>query len=187
MIAPGNRYGKPDVARPLLRYVAHSAPDATIGLLLLAELGEGVRAGVPRGIHPEPVTKVGNLHDDRLLIECTEAHAMRRVFWDVITGTKAMSRVYLGAFELYRGALEKDPQNALAYAGLADAYSGFSDWYLPPRAVMPEAKAAALNALRLDDSLSAAHNALCRRFTIKRLFSDREPSPKESSRTGGAE
>jgi TolB-like protein/DNA-binding winged helix-turn-helix (wHTH) protein/Tfp pilus assembly protein PilF len=65
------------------------------------------------------------------------------------------------SIEHYRMALTQDPQNALAQAGLADSYSLLSDWYLPPRAVMPEAKAAATRALELDESLSAGHNALC--------------------------
>jgi TolB-like protein/DNA-binding winged helix-turn-helix (wHTH) protein len=61
----------------------------------------------------------------------------------------------------YEQALAKDPMNALAYAGLADSYSALSDWYLPPRTVMPQAKAAAMKALELDDTSAAAHNSLC--------------------------
>jgi TolB-like protein/DNA-binding winged helix-turn-helix (wHTH) protein/Tfp pilus assembly protein PilF len=68
--------------------------------------------------------------------------------------------------ELYRQALATDPQNALAQAGLADAYSSLSDWYMPPRAAIPEAKTAAMSALELDESLWAAHNALCLILTI---------------------
>ena len=85
-----------------------------------------------------------------------EAYLLARYYWN--QGDEASLR---RSIELYRGALAKDPQNALAYAGLADAYSGLSDFYLPPRAVMPEAKAAVLSALQVDESLSAAHNALC--------------------------
>ena len=54
----------------------------------------------------------------------------------------------------------------LPMLGLADSYSGFSDWYLPPRQVMPQAKAAALKALQLDDSLSATHAVLCWIYTV---------------------
>jgi tetratricopeptide (TPR) repeat protein len=88
--------------------------------------------------------------------ESHEAYLLGRYYWN--QGDEASLR---RSIELYRGALAKDPQNALAYAGLADAYSGLSDFYLPPRAVMPEAKAAALSALQFDETLSAAHNALC--------------------------
>jgi eukaryotic-like serine/threonine-protein kinase len=70
------------------------------------------------------------------------------------------------SIEYYQQALGKDPNYALAYAGLADSYSAFSDWYSPPRQVMPQAKAAAVKALKLDESLAAAHNSLCVIYTI---------------------
>jgi eukaryotic-like serine/threonine-protein kinase len=65
------------------------------------------------------------------------------------------------SIDYYREALAKDPNYALAYAGLADSYAAFSDWYLPPRQVMPMATAAATKALQIDESLAPAHNTLC--------------------------
>jgi serine/threonine-protein kinase len=62
--------------------------------------------------------------------------------------------------EYYQQALTKDANYALAYAGLADAYSGFSDFYLAPRQVMPQAKKAAIKALEIDDTLAGAHTSL---------------------------
>jgi TolB-like protein/DNA-binding winged helix-turn-helix (wHTH) protein/Tfp pilus assembly protein PilF len=61
----------------------------------------------------------------------------------------------------FEQAIERDPTNALAYAGLADSYfvraiSGA----LPTGEAMPKAKAAALKALELDDSLAEAHTSL---------------------------
>jgi len=70
------------------------------------------------------------------------------------------------SIEYYRQALAEDPNDALAYSGLADSYSAFSDWYLAPRKVMPQAKAAVTKALELDESLAAAHNSLCFIHTI---------------------
>ena len=64
------------------------------------------------------------------------------------------------SIEYYQQALTKDPNLALAYAGLADTYTALSDFYLPPRTVMPQATAAATKALQLDDTLAEAHNAL---------------------------
>ena len=69
------------------------------------------------------------------------------------------------SIEYYNTALAKEPNYALAYAGLADTYEAFSDWYLPPLQSMPEAKAAALKALALDDQLAAAHSSLCSIYT----------------------
>ena len=64
------------------------------------------------------------------------------------------------SIEYFRQAIEKDPSYALAYAGLADAYSSASEAYLPPKEVMPKAKGAALRAQQLDLSLAEAHTAL---------------------------
>ena len=63
--------------------------------------------------------------------------------------------------ELFRQAVEQDPNYALAYAGLADAYNQMGAWTtLPPSESFPKAKAAAERALRLDDTLAEAHTAL---------------------------
>ena len=57
-------------------------------------------------------------------------------------------------------AIAKDPQSGLAYSGLAVAYAALADFYRAPKEVMPKAKEAATHALRLDESLSEAHDAL---------------------------
>ena len=58
-------------------------------------------------------------------------------------------------------AIERDPQYALAYSGLADTYALLSAYSSePPRELMPKAKEAALKALALDDSLAEAHASL---------------------------
>jgi serine/threonine protein kinase len=64
--------------------------------------------------------------------------------------------------EYFQQAIEKDPGYALAYAGLADSYSALGGgWmYLPPTDSLPKAKAAAVKALELDDTLAEAHAAL---------------------------
>ena len=64
------------------------------------------------------------------------------------------------AIEYFDGAIAKDPANAFAHAGLAEAYTELSGFYLDPREAMPKAKRAAETALRLDESLAEAHAAL---------------------------
>jgi len=65
------------------------------------------------------------------------------------------------AEQYYQLALEKDPNYALAYAGLADVWLERSDTGLwTPRDVMKKAKTAAEKALELDDALSEAHVSL---------------------------
>jgi TolB-like protein/Tfp pilus assembly protein PilF len=70
------------------------------------------------------------------------------------------------AAEFYKQAIEKDPNYALAYAGLAETYVLFSSYDVAPaNDSMPQAKAAALRALEQDDSLAAPHVALGAYFT----------------------
>jgi eukaryotic-like serine/threonine-protein kinase len=66
------------------------------------------------------------------------------------------------AVEYFQQAIDKDPGYALAYAGLADSYSALGGgWnYLSPSESFPKAKAAAMRALELDDTLAEAHAAL---------------------------
>ena len=65
------------------------------------------------------------------------------------------------ARELFEQAIARDPGFALAHAGLADVYIVLPFWSdVPPRQTYPRAKAAALQALRLDSMLGAAHAAL---------------------------
>jgi DNA-binding winged helix-turn-helix (wHTH) protein/TolB-like protein/Flp pilus assembly protein TadD len=61
----------------------------------------------------------------------------------------------------FRQAVEKDPAYALAYSGLADSYIGLTYYhYASAQVAMPLARAAALKALEIDDSLAAAHASL---------------------------
>jgi tetratricopeptide (TPR) repeat protein len=62
--------------------------------------------------------------------------------------------------EYFNQAIEVDPSFALAFAGLADAYYGLSAAHLPPREAMPKARAAAMKALQIDDTLAEAHASL---------------------------
>jgi tetratricopeptide (TPR) repeat protein len=57
-------------------------------------------------------------------------------------------------------AVQKDPGYAPAYASLARAYTLLSTYYLAPREVMPKARAAAMRALELDETLAEAHTSL---------------------------
>jgi eukaryotic-like serine/threonine-protein kinase len=65
------------------------------------------------------------------------------------------------AIENFQEAIEKDPNYALAYAGLADCYQVPAN-PLPPRQRMPQAEAAAMKALELDNTVVEAHTTLAR-------------------------
>jgi TolB-like protein/Flp pilus assembly protein TadD len=61
------------------------------------------------------------------------------------------------AIEYFQRTTEQDPNYASGFAGLASAYANLSTNYRAPREVMPQAKAAALRALELDQNLAEAH------------------------------
>lgn len=61
----------------------------------------------------------------------------------------------------FNEAIEKDESYALAYAGLADCYALLYEYSATPsKDLYPKAKAAAMRALDLDDSLAEAHTSL---------------------------
>lgn len=65
------------------------------------------------------------------------------------------------AANYFQEAIAKDPNYARAYAALADSYALMSSYYSsPPGEIIPKARAAALKALQLDNSLAEAHTAL---------------------------
>jgi TolB-like protein/Tfp pilus assembly protein PilF len=77
-------------------------------------------------------------------------------FWNKRTRTG-----FLQAVDYFQQAIAKDPGYARAYAGLADTFGLMSTWYAAPQQeFMPKAKAAALKALALDESMAEAHASL---------------------------
>lgn len=65
------------------------------------------------------------------------------------------------AADYFQQAIAKDPNYARAYAALADSYALMGSYYVsPPEESTPKARAAALKALQLDNSLAEAHTAL---------------------------
>ena len=65
------------------------------------------------------------------------------------------------AIDYFKKAVEIDPSYALGFAGLADAYSLVSLYGIKtPDEVLPNAKAAALKALEIDNTVAEAHSAI---------------------------
>jgi len=79
-------------------------------------------------------------------------------------GNRRTQKALEQALEHFQKAIAADPGYAPAYSGLADSYLslGASSLVggLPPRQAMPEAKAAALEALQIDGTLAEAHTSL---------------------------
>jgi TolB-like protein/DNA-binding winged helix-turn-helix (wHTH) protein len=85
------------------------------------------------------------------------------------------------AVEYFQQAIAKDPTYARAYASLADSYAllgGYSA--APPEQFMPKARAAALQALKLDDTLAEAHTAFA--LIVQNYDHDWQTSDKEFRR-----
>jgi len=65
------------------------------------------------------------------------------------------------AVECFEQAIEKDPEYALAYAGLADCHA-LASWFnnIPAKDSFPRAREAATKALELDSTIAEAHATL---------------------------
>ena len=96
--------------------------------------------------------------------EAYQLYLKGRFYWN-----KYSEEGYMKSIEFFKQAVEKDPNYALAYSGLADSYSLLGEVsFLPPKEVFPLARAHAEKALKLDETLSEAHLSL----GIVKLFYD---------------
>ena len=88
--------------------------------------------------------------------EAYRAYSKGRFLWN-----KRTAQDLTQAIGFFEAAIEKDPNYALAYDGLADCWLPLG-WYgfLPPSETFPHAEAAIAKALSLDDSLAEAHTSL---------------------------
>ena len=87
--------------------------------------------------------------------EAYQDYLRGRYFWN-----KRTEEGFRKAVQFFDRAIERDPRYALAYAGLADTYALMSDYSIvPPREAMPKARAAAEEALAIDDALAEAHTS----------------------------
>jgi eukaryotic-like serine/threonine-protein kinase len=88
--------------------------------------------------------------------EAFQLYLKGRFYWNKRTAPDLQR-----AIPFFQQAIEKDPNYALAYSGLADNYALIPAYTTEPaRQVMPKAKEAALKALALDDKLAEAHASL---------------------------
>jgi len=90
--------------------------------------------------------------------EAYESYLKGRYFWN-----KRTSDGLKVALAYFKQAVEEDPKYTQAYSGLADTYALLGDWQyavMTPKEAFPKAKAAAIKALELDNTLGEAHNSL---------------------------
>jgi TolB-like protein/DNA-binding winged helix-turn-helix (wHTH) protein/Flp pilus assembly protein TadD len=107
-----------------------------------------------------------------------EAYLKGRYFWNKRTGGDLEKAV-----GYFNEAVERDPNYAQAYSGLADTYALLGDWeygVLTPGEAYPRAKAAAVKALEIDDTLGEAHTSLA--FSLDGFDWDSKSADKEFRR-----
>ncbi len=90
--------------------------------------------------------------------EAWQAWLKGRYLWD-----KRDAAGFRRAVEYFNQAIASDPDYPLAWAGLADCYALMAQLgALPPQEAYTKAKAAAKQALQLDEQLAEAHTSLAR-------------------------
>jgi len=91
--------------------------------------------------------------------EAYQLHLKGRFYWNKRT-VEGLQK----ALEYFQQAIDRDPNFALAYSGLADTYALLggpeAGGDFPPNEMLPKAKAAALKALEIDETLAEPHVAL---------------------------
>ncbi len=88
--------------------------------------------------------------------EAYDLYLKGRYFWN-----KRTAQGFQQAIEYFQQAVAKDPNNARAYAGLADSYALMGSYFFAPqKETIPKARAAALKALEIDGRLAEAHTSL---------------------------
>jgi TolB-like protein/Tfp pilus assembly protein PilF len=108
--------------------------------------------------------------------EAYQLYLKGKFYWNNRTGAALKQ-----AADFYEQAIAKDPNYALAYSGLAETYVLFSSYGVASAPdSMPQAKAAAMRALEIDEQLAEAHTALG--FYLSNYEWDREGSEKEYRR-----
>jgi TolB-like protein/DNA-binding winged helix-turn-helix (wHTH) protein/Tfp pilus assembly protein PilF len=125
-------------------------------LAIHAEIAQQIAEGIQITLGgPRPAVRTLAPLSDQAY-EAYDLYLKGRYFWNKRTGESLRLAV-----DYFQRATEKDPGDARAYAGLADAYALLSGYTGRPQTeFMPQARSAALKAIELDETLPEAHTAL---------------------------
>lgn len=125
-------------------------------LALQSEVAQAIAVGIRVQVTPRERKRLQQAR--RVDPRAHEAYLLGRFFWNKRT-TQSLSKCH----EYFQQAIQTDPEYALAYAGVADAYVvlGAAPYErVPPLEAMPKARAAAQKALNIDQTLGEAHATL---------------------------
>ena len=122
----------------------------------------GVESEIAKAIADTLQAKLSGTEQRAIAIRPTEnAEAHQLYLKGTYFSNKRTGPDFRTAIEYFKNAIGRDPNYALAYAGLADAYALLSLYGGEgPQETVPQAKAAARKAVELEDILPEAHNSL---------------------------
>jgi serine/threonine-protein kinase len=118
-----------------------------------AEIARQVSEHLNLSLTPEEQKRLGRRPTDN--VEAYQLYLKGRYFLGKYT-----EEGFRKAINYFTQAIDQDPDYALAHTGIADAYYLMSNLYLPPQEAMPKARAAAMRALQIDETLGEAHASL---------------------------
>src|SRR5262245_1358565 len=132
------------------RYQGKLAQRLTLQQRIVQEVPERLRVSLT-GQEKQALAKLPTQH-----LRAHELYILGRLEWN-----KRTRQGLEKSFEYFRQAIDQDPNFALAWAGLADAYvASPSNTNSPPTDFILQAKAAATKALEMDDQLAEARTTL---------------------------
>jgi len=126
-------------------------------LALQDEIARAITSEVRRTLsHPAETRSAAAAAARPVHTEAYDAYLRGRYEWNTWT-QPSLTR----SIAYFEQAVQKDPAYAPAWAGLSDAYLLMGLFgYLPQEVALPKAKATALKAIELDETLSEAHVSL---------------------------
>ena len=157
------------------RWAAGYTRDAGDVLALQNEVAQNVAGEIRLTLSPSETARLSGT--PKVDPEAYDAYLRGLVYWSQRTPDGAAK-----SLEYFQQAIRKSPDFALAYAGLADAYSSLSAvpiTVIPPLEAMPKAKAAAETAVRLDPESAEAHAAL---GLVRESYYDLDAAEREYER-----
>jgi serine/threonine protein kinase/Tfp pilus assembly protein PilF len=123
-------------------------------LTLQSEVARAIASEVQIKLSPQEQTRL--LATRSVKPDAYEAYLRGRNFWNQRDRDSVMK-----GLEYFQQAVKLDPTYALAYTGVADSYTILgANYWLSPREAFPQARAAALEALKIDDTAAEAHASL---------------------------
>ena len=133
----------------------------------VGETRTGIESSTKANVQPVSPAKAAEAHD---------LYLKGMYFWNQRTGEG-----FREAIEYFQRATKADPNSALAYAGLANSYTLLTAYSATSATLyMPQARAAAVKALELDESSAEAHTAFA--LVVQNQDWDWQASEKEYRR-----